>query len=177
MRSYSGPLSPTLSRMSYHQIEHHIVIGGNPMDEKRCGGCECGDIRYEFCCEPLTCYTCHCTDCQTRSGSAFSTAVAIPSDQLGVTQGELSQWDFGSGYFKFCDHCGTHLWGVADVLPEFSMIRVGTLDDSACVAPVAHIWADSALPWVELGDKLTRFPGQPENPLMLLEEWNKVHGS
>jgi hypothetical protein len=147
------------------------------MSEMRRGGCECGEIRYEFCCEPLTCYTCHCTDCQTRSGSAFTTAVGIPSDHLLVTQGQPGHYDFGKGYFKLCRHCGAHLWGVPDVLPDFSMVRVGTLDDATWVAPVAHIWTDSALPWVELGDKLTRFPKQPENPIMLVEEWIKVHGN
>jgi hypothetical protein len=171
-----GNVRPTLSRLSYPQIEHHIVSEGNPMDEKRCGGCECGDIRYEFCCEPLTCYTCHCTDCQARSGSAFTTAMAIPSVALKVTNGEPKEWRAERGVFKFCDRCGAHLWVVANVIPDFALVRVGTLDDSSWIAPVAHIWTDSALPWLELGDRLTRFPGQPESPLMLLEEWNKVHG-
>jgi hypothetical protein len=147
------------------------------MSEAQLGGCECGDIRYEFCCEPLTCYTCHCADCQTRSGSAFTTAVAIPSDQLVITRGEVGTYNFGKGDMKLCMRCGTHLWGVADVLPTCSMVRLGTIDDSRWVAPVAHIWADNALPWVELGETMARFPGQPEDPIMLLEEWNKVHGN
>ena len=146
------------------------------MSEVKLGGCDCGDSRYEFLSEPLTCYTCHCTDCQKRSGSAFTTAVGIPSANLIVTGGELGHYDFGKGYFKTCKRCGAHLWGVANVLPEVSMVRVGTLDDPKWVTPVAHIWTDSALPWVELGETMTRFPGQPEDPIMLLEEWNKVHG-
>ena len=147
------------------------------MTELKLGGCECGDIRYEFRSEPLTCYTCHCTECQKRSGSAFTTAVAIPTDKLLVTRGEVGNYNFGKGDIKLCLRCGTHLWGVADVLPECAMVRVGTLDDATWVAPVTHIWTDSALSWVELGNKLTRFPRQPENPIMLLEEWNKVHGT
>ena len=101
----------------------------------------------------------------------------IPSASLTVTKGEAKDWRAKKDIFKFCERCGAHLWAVPDVLPDVALIRVGTLDDASWIAPVAHIWTDSALPWVELGGKLTRFPGQPENPLMLLEEWNKVHGN
>ena len=147
------------------------------MDNTRHGGCECGDIRYEFDADPLSCYTCHCTDCQIRSGSAFTTAMIIPLASLTVTKGEAKDWRAKKGIFKFCERCGAHLWAVPDVLPDVALIRVGTLDDAPWIAPVAHIWTDSALPWVELGGKLIRFPGQPENPLMLLEEWSRIHGN
>jgi hypothetical protein len=147
------------------------------MNKVRLGGCECGGVRYEFDAEPLSCYTCHCTDCQARCGSAFTTAVVIPSAALKVTHGEPADWPAERGVFKFCSRCGAHLWVVANIIPDFSLIRLGTLDEPKSIAPVAHIWTDSALPWVELGDKLTRFPKQPENPLMLIDEWNKVHGN
>ena len=40
------------------------------------GGCHCGNIRYEVCrVDPATVAICHCTDCQTLSGSAFRTVV------------------------------------------------------------------------------------------------------
>ena len=140
------------------------------------GGCECGDVRYEFDAEPLTCYTCHCTDCQSRSGSAFVTAVAIQSTALKVTQGRTTDWYAERGVFKFCKRCGAHLWVVANIIPDFSLVRLGTLDNTQLFFPVAHIWTDSALPWVELGETMTRFSRQPEDPMILLDEWEKVHG-
>jgi hypothetical protein len=147
------------------------------MNDVKLGGCECGDIRYEFDAEPLTCYTCHCSDCQNRSGSAFTTAVAIPLASLKITKGQPTDWQAERGVIKFCKRCGAHLWVVANIIPDFSLIRSGTLDEPNSFAPVVHIWTDSALPWVELGDKMARFSRQPENPLMLLEEWNKVHSN
>jgi hypothetical protein len=36
------------------------------------GGCLCGQIRYEITEEPKLVYTCHCTDCQHLTSSAFS---------------------------------------------------------------------------------------------------------
>ena len=39
------------------------------------GGCHCGNIRYEAEINPGKVVICHCTDCQTLSGSAFRTVV------------------------------------------------------------------------------------------------------
>ena len=39
------------------------------------GGCHCGNIRYEAEVDPAKVVICHCTDCQTLSGSAFRTVV------------------------------------------------------------------------------------------------------
>ena len=36
------------------------------------GGCQCGKIRYQVTEAPQSVYTCHCTDCQRLTGSAFS---------------------------------------------------------------------------------------------------------
>ena len=36
------------------------------------GGCQCGEIRSEITEAPQLVYTCHCTDCQRITGSAFS---------------------------------------------------------------------------------------------------------
>jgi hypothetical protein len=38
------------------------------------GGCQCGTIRYEIREAPHLVYTCHCTECQRLTGSAFSMA-------------------------------------------------------------------------------------------------------
>jgi hypothetical protein len=39
------------------------------------GGCHCGYIAYEAEADPAKTYICHCTDCQTLSGSAFRTVL------------------------------------------------------------------------------------------------------
>jgi hypothetical protein len=35
------------------------------------GGCICGAVRYELLEKPLFIQACHCTQCQTATGSAF----------------------------------------------------------------------------------------------------------
>ena len=41
------------------------------------GGCQCGKIRYEITDAPQLVYTCHCTECQRLTGSAFSLGVIV----------------------------------------------------------------------------------------------------
>ena len=41
------------------------------------GGCQCGSIRYEITEAPQLVYTCHCTDCQRLTSSAFSIGVVV----------------------------------------------------------------------------------------------------
>jgi hypothetical protein len=52
------------------------------------GGCQCGKIRYEISEAPQLVYTCHCTDCQRITGSAFSLGIALPETAFHSTAGE-----------------------------------------------------------------------------------------
>jgi hypothetical protein len=44
------------------------------------GGCHCGDITYTVEIDPESAGICHCTDCQTFSGSAFRVSVRTVKD-------------------------------------------------------------------------------------------------
>ena len=46
------------------------------------GGCLCGIIRYEISEAPRLVYTCHCTECQRLTSSAFSIALAVAGFRL-----------------------------------------------------------------------------------------------
>ena len=46
------------------------------------GGCLCGKIRYEISEAPRLVYTCHCTECQHLTSSAFSIALAVAGFRL-----------------------------------------------------------------------------------------------
>ena len=49
------------------------------------GGCLCGGIRYEITQAPITVYTCHCTDCQHITGSAFAIGVMVLDEALRLS--------------------------------------------------------------------------------------------
>ena len=52
------------------------------------GGCHCGYITYVAEIDPDTVGICHCTDCQTLSGSAFRTSVRAAKDAFSLRSGQ-----------------------------------------------------------------------------------------
>jgi len=53
------------------------------------GRCHCGFITYEADIDPEKVIICHCTDCQTLTGSAFRTAVLTREGGFRLLSGEL----------------------------------------------------------------------------------------
>jgi len=117
------------------------------------GGCECGNIRYRITGEALVVYACHCTICQTQSGSAFAMAMRLPSAQFQLLKGELKRFerfaDSGQKFVNsFCPDCGTRIYHQPEWVPEHISLKPGTLDDTSGLRPTHHVFADSAQPWV-----------------------------
>lgn len=52
------------------------------------GGCLCGATRYVLREAPLVSYACHCTDCQTESGSAWYVALVCRAEALEYVESE-----------------------------------------------------------------------------------------
>jgi hypothetical protein len=71
------------------------------------GGCQCKQVRYQFGGEPLTCYACHCTECQTSSGSAFTLSMILNRKDIEIIQGKVAVNRFDhNGVFVERHHCG-----------------------------------------------------------------------
>lgn len=132
------------------------------------GGCLCGQLRYQA---KLTMrfrsYACHCTDCQTRSGSAFGIQLAVLSSDLTV-EGEMLHGEHVqpsgavAGIFA-CKVCLTRIYTDNDHRPGIVNLRAGTLDDSASLIPAAHLWVASKLAWVVIPDDAIVMDQQPED--------------
>lgn len=117
------------------------------------GGCQCGAIRFSIKSEPLLAYCCHCTDCQKQTSSAFGMSVWVHARDFTLLRGELALWhtEAESGAQKtciFCAECGTRLYHGAMGTSDIISVKGGALDAIAQITPVAHIWTQSALPWV-----------------------------
>ena len=85
------------------------------------GGCQCGAIRYEIREAPHLVYTCHCTECQRLTGSAFSMALVVAGAafQLAGTQPRPLQRKADSGPTVtrwVCPDCST--WICSGPKPE-----------------------------------------------------------
>jgi hypothetical protein len=105
---------------------------------------------------PLFVHCCHCTSCQTETGSAFALNALIESDRVETTKGApepvMTPSESGKGQQVWrCPTCRVALWsnygGAADLL---RFIRVGTLDTPGDLPPDIHIYTRSKLPWVQL---------------------------
>ena len=132
------------------------------------GGCLCGAVRYlvdqsmRF-----RSYACHCTDCQTRSGSAFGIQLSVLAADLSVA-GELVRGEHVqpsgavAGIFA-CAKCLTRLYTDNDRRPGIVNLRAGTLDTSRDLFPAAHLWTASKLGWVVIPDDAINLASQPED--------------
>jgi hypothetical protein len=140
------------------------------------GGCFCGAIRYDLRADPLTLYACHCTDCQRHFGTAFGLSMIVARDAIEMVQGspavyELSLEDGRTKRGRFCDRCGTRLWGEPVLVPRVISLRPGTLDQRSWFEPVGHIWVSSALRWVSIPAGTLRYERQPEDMRELIRAW------
>ena len=130
------------------------------------GGCLCGDVTYEAEIDPDKVGLCHCTDCQTLSGSAFRIGVSVEGELFEMTSGEpkifIKTAESGAKRSQaFCPECGTHIYstGVEDG-PKIYRIRVSTSRQRNDLPPKAQIWFRSAQLWVTELDSVRRVEKQ-----------------
>ena len=146
------------------------------MSVPQLGGCECAEIRYRLTSDPVTLYACHCTDCQTATGSSFALSMFVTRDSIELLQGEpqLREFDLPDGRKRrafVCPRCGTQLWSDRRRLPNLLNLQPGTLDDTSWFQPIGHIWTRSAQHWVTIPPDALRYEKQPDDPLPLVQAW------
>jgi hypothetical protein len=137
------------------------------------GGCQCGRLRYEIAQAPHMIYTCHCTDCQRFTGSAFSIGMVVDVQAFHLTGVEpremLHTADSGRNLTRWvCAECGSWICNGAkpgSANPNaFRAVRAGTLDDASWLRPAAHFWTRSKQPWIVLPDARSHvFETQPDD--------------
>jgi hypothetical protein len=131
------------------------------------GGCHCGFITYEADANPEQTTICHCTDCQTFTGSAFRTTVPAKAETFKLRSGEPKVYvktaESGRGRVQaFCPQCGTPIYATAvGDEPQTYGVRVGTIRQRDRFVPRKQIWARSALGWV---DDIAGIPKTPTEP-------------
>ena len=118
------------------------------------GSCHCGKISYEAEIDPESVVICHCTDCQTLSGSAFRTVAPSEEGSFRLLAGQIKVYikTAESGAKReqaFCPECGTPIYAtsVGDG-PKIHGIRAGTIRQRDNLAPVKQFWTRSAQHWL-----------------------------
>ena len=130
------------------------------------GACHCRAITFEADVDPADVTICHCTDCQSLTGSAYR--VSVPADardftlRTGRPRLYVKTGDSGAPRIQaFCADCGTPLYTHADEDPPRRYgLRVGTLAERAALPPHKQKWCRSALPWSMSIERLPRRDGE-----------------
>jgi hypothetical protein len=120
------------------------------------GSCACGTITLEGEADPADVSICHCTDCQTGTGSAFRVSVLVrgasfkmtgtPKDYLKLTA------DSGTPRIQaFCPNCGSPIYSTSpgEGVQDAYRVRVGILRQRREFVPKKQNWFRSALPWID----------------------------
>ena len=119
------------------------------------GGCHCGAITIEGEADPERVSVCHCTDCQSRTGSAFGVSIQVPGNTFKMT-GKPTTYvkktaESGNSRLQaFCPTCGSSIYSTTpgEGQQAFYMVRVGILRESNELAPKRQNWFRSARNWV-----------------------------
>ena len=119
------------------------------------GACHCGQITYEAEINPDRIGICHCTDCQTLTGSAYRTVAVSLKGTFKLLSGSPKHYvkTAASGSKRthgFCPNCGTPISSSpSEDTTGVVGLRVGSIRQRAELKPTRQIWCDSALPWVD----------------------------
>ncbi|WP_109355396.1 GFA family protein [Sphingorhabdus sp. EL138] len=138
------------------------------MSQPHHGGCQCGDIRYAITGEPIVTFACHCTICQSQSGSAFGLAMRFHAEDFQISSGQLQSFtrraESGQVFTNsFCANCGTRIHHHASANPDHLSLKPGTLDDTSWLKPTHHIFARSAQNWFIFPEDAKVFDTAPPN--------------
>jgi hypothetical protein len=119
------------------------------------GTCHCGFITIEGEADPEKTQVCHCTDCQTGTGSAFRVSIPVPGTAFKMT-GKPTLYvkttaDSGRPRVQaFCPKCGSPIYSTTpgeDMQPSYT-VRVGILRQRGQLMPRRQNWFRSARAWV-----------------------------
>jgi len=129
------------------------------------GSCHCGQITYEAVIDPEKVAICHCTDCQTLSGSAYRIVVPVPKETFSLLTGQpkiyVKTAESGKKRAQaFCPNCGSPIYAADLNDPPTYSLRVGCLEQRAELPPKRQIWCSTALDWAQNLEKIPQISRQ-----------------
>jgi len=136
------------------------------MADKLTGGCQCGKVRYEIDAAPAMSAHCHCRDCQKATGTGHLTAALFPRAAVHVTgemKGYTSKGDSGQDVTRFfCPNCGSRILTQPAVMPDMTIVAVGSLDDPNAIGDVGMaLYAKHRNRWDHVHPSVQSFEAMP----------------
>lgn len=123
------------------------------------GDCLCGAIQFEVSLPSLWCAHCHCSQCQRYHGAPLVTWVGFPDKVFKLTRGDDElRWYQSSALAQrgFCGSCGSSFLFRSQQWPDEIHISLTNFHAGIDRAPQVHVYYDTHVPWLQLGDELPR---------------------
>ena len=133
-----------------------------PDPVKLSGGCQCGAVRFALDGQPYWVAHCHCSLCRRAHGAAFVTWFGVPDEQFRFTEGEDRVCWYAStpeARRGFCRHCGSTLFFSSERWAGETHIALAQMDGPIDREPAVHVFYDTHVEWVRLGDDLKKLGG------------------
>jgi hypothetical protein len=156
------------------------------------GSCHCKKVRFTV--ESHTPYPfsrCYCSTCRKLNGGGGYTINIMAQAATLTVEGEehitasrsalndRGRYDKdGLGYSRrhFCKHCGTMLWNLSPLYPDWIYPFASAIDTPLPAAPEhRHTMLDHKAPWVEVASG----PGEQHFPRYAdegIEDWHRTRG-
>lgn len=120
------------------------------------GRCHCGEISFSAEVIPDQVIVCHCSDCQSLSGSPYRTIIPAVEGTFQIESGNPKIYvktaeDGAKRAQAFCPECGSPIYAapVGEAALQFIGIRVGLIKQKDQLIPNKQIWCRSSLGWVQ----------------------------
>lgn len=126
------------------------------------GSCLCGSIQFEFERSYLSAVNCYCSLCRRAHGGAFSTHIAMRSEQFRLIKGELKVFSASTeGRRAFCEDCGSHVLVHGQIADDSVAVPAGLCEKDTSVEVTAHIFVRDKVAWYRIEDGLPQYDGWP----------------
>src|SRR5262245_43507574 len=136
------------------------------MPELITGSCLCGSVRFEVTPPTKWCAHCHCTMCRRAHGAAVVNWFGAHCSSVRVSsEAHLLKWYQSSSGARrgFCAQCGSALFFEADRWPGETHIARACVPGAIDREPVAHLFFDEHVDWLEFKDSLKKLGGSSGN--------------
>ncbi len=125
------------------------------------GGCLCGAVRYRIAGELRGVVNCHCSKCRQFHGH-FGAYSSVKLKDLILTEERGLKWfqsvtdETPNVRRGFCAECGSSLFWHPQDRDRIS-IAAGSLDSTAGLKTIGHVWLSQKSGYYEIDDDLPKF--------------------
>lgn len=138
------------------------------------GACRCGGVRFSLALPSKWVAHCHCHDCRRAHGAPFVTWAGFEAARFSLDADSLQPTWYASSpgaRRAFCPRCGSPMLFESTRWPGEMHIARALIDGALDREPAAHVFWESRVPWLDVGDTLPKkvsasaaSPPSPDTP-------------